>query len=77
MFVRVIDPAGSLFGDASNIFYVHGEKLQYTFKEDINFTNNGEEYQFLWALDKFKKGAYTILLYNDNTIMGRASVVLK
>lgn len=77
VFVRIIDPSGSLFGDAGNIFYVHGEKLQYTFKEDINFTNKGEEYQFLWELDRFKKGAYTVLLYNDNAIMGRASVVLK
>ncbi|MFD2540636.1 hypothetical protein [Sphingobacterium chuzhouense] len=77
VFVRVIDPSGNLFGDASNMFYVHGEKLQYTFKETINFTNNGEEYQFLWSQEKFKKGAYTVLLYNDNAIMGRASVVLK
>ncbi|TYR35157.1 hypothetical protein FXV77_14140 [Sphingobacterium phlebotomi] len=77
VFVRVIDPSGNLFGDASNMFYVHGEKLQYTFKETINFTNNGEEYQFLWSQDKFKKGAYTVLLYNDNAIMGRASAVLK
>ena len=77
VFIRVIDPSGNLFGDANNIFYVHGEKLQYTFKDVINFTNNGEEYQFLWPLDKFKKGAYTVLLYNDNAIMGRAGVVLK
>lgn len=77
IFVRVIDPLGNLFGDANNMFYVHGEKLQYTFKESINFTNNGEEYQFLWSHDKFQKGAYTVLLYNDNAIMGRASVVLK
>lgn len=77
VFVRVVDPAGNLFGDASNIFYVHGEKLQYTFKDQVMFTNKGEEYQFLWAADKFKKGAYTILLYNQNAIMGRTSVVLK
>ncbi|SRR5690606_33151959 len=77
VFVRVIDPSGNLFGDANNMFYVHGEKLQYTFKETISFTNNGEEYQFLWSQDKFKKGAYTVLLYNDNAIMGRASVVLR
>ncbi|WP_437920768.1 hypothetical protein [Sphingobacterium sp. LRF_L2] len=77
VFVRIIDPSGNLFGDANNIFYVHGEKLQYTFKDIINFTNKGEEYQFLWPLDKFKKGAYTVLLYNDNAIMGRAGVVLK
>ena len=77
VFVRVVDPSGNLFGDANSLFYVHGEKLQYTFKETINFTNNGEEYQFLWPLDKFKKGAYTVLLYHDNAIMGRAGVVLK
>lgn len=77
VFARIIDPSGSLFGDADNMFYVHGEKLQYTFKEDINFTNKGEEYQLLWEVDKFKKGAYTVLLYNDNGVMGRASVVLK
>lgn len=77
IFVRVIDPAGNLFGDAGNIFFVHGEKLQYTVKQPINFSNNGEEYQFFWQTDKFKKGAYTVLLYADNAIMGRASVVLK
>jgi len=77
IYVRVIDPAGNLYGDANNIFYVHGEKLQYTFKEAIQFSNNGEEYQLLWETDKFKKGAYTMLLYSDNAIMGRASVVLK
>src|SRR5690606_825293 len=77
VFVRVIDPSGNLLGDANNIFYVHGEKLQYTFKDAIDFTNKGEEYQFLWELGKFRKGAYTVLLYTDNAIMGRASVVLK
>jgi|SRR5690606_11573040 len=77
VFVRIIDPSGNLFGDANDLFYVHGEKLQYTFKEAINFTNNGEEYQLLWPQDKFRKGAYTVLLYNDNAIMGRASIVLK
>lgn len=55
IFARVIDPSGNLFGDANNLFYVHGEKLQYTFKQIINFSNNGEEYQFLWGTDKFKK----------------------
>lgn len=77
IFVRIIDPVGNLFGDADNIFYVHGEKLQYTFKDRINFTNKGEEYQFMWPLDKFQKGAYTVLLYNENAIMGRAGLVLK
>ena len=78
VFGRVIDPQGNLIANNDNVFYVHGDKLQYTFKEHINFTNNGEEYQFLWSDGaKLKKGAYTILLYADNAIMGRSSVVLK
>lgn len=77
VYVRVIDPSGNLIADANNLFFVHGEKLQYTFKEVIYFTNKGEEYQVYWEESKFSKGAYTILLYADNAIMGRASVVLK
>ena len=79
IFVRVIDPQGTLIANSSNFFNVHdGNKLQYTFKEDINFTNKGEEYEFLWSGEEnFKKGAYTVLLYADGAIMGRSSVVLK
>jgi len=78
VFARVIDPQGNLIAASNDVFYVHGDKLQYTFKEHINFTNNGEEYTFLWNdQTKLKKGAYTVLLYADNAIMGRSSVVLK
>lgn len=79
VYVRVIDPEGNLIANSSNIFYVKSNsKLQYTFKERISFTNNGEEYEFLWSDDnKFKKGAYTVLLYADGAIMGRSSIILK
>ncbi|WP_159636652.1 hypothetical protein [Sphingobacterium composti Ten et al. 2007 non Yoo et al. 2007] len=77
VYARIIDPQGNLIASSSDVFYVHGDKLQYTLKEHINFTNNGEEYQFLWSDSKLKKGAYTVLLYADNAIMGRSSVVLK
>lgn len=78
VYVRIINPQGNLIADADNIFYVHGEKLQYTMKQEIDFTNNGEEYAFFWTdPNGFKKGAYTILLYSDNSIMGRSSIVLK
>jgi len=79
VYVRVIDPEGNLIANSSNIFYVKSNsKLQYTFKEHISFTNNGEEYEFLWSDDnKFKKGAYTVLLYADGAIMGRSSIILK
>lgn len=79
IFVRVIDPMGNLIADTSNMFPIQdGNKLQFTFKERIDFTNKGEEYEFLWSdTQKFKKGAYTVLLYADGSIMGRSSIVLK
>jgi len=78
VFARIIDPQGNLIAASNAVFYVHGDKLQYSFKENINFTNNGEEYQLLWNdASKLKKGAYTVLLYADDAIMGRSSVVLK
>ncbi|MCA5003923.1 hypothetical protein [Sphingobacterium bovistauri] len=78
VYARIIDPQGNLIAASNDVFYVHGDKSQYTFKESINFTNNGEEYQLLWNdTNKLRKGAYTVLLYTDNAIMGRGSVVLK
>lgn len=79
IYIRIIDPKGSLIANAANVFDLHdGNKLQYTFKEKINFTNNGEEYEFLWSNDsKYLKGAYTVLLYADGSIMGRSNVVFK
>lgn len=79
VYVRIINPKGNLIANSEDLFYVHGEKLQYTFKQPIEFTNNGQEYQFIWSGSnhKFQKGAYTVLLYADESIMGRSSVVLK
>lgn len=79
IFGRVIDPQGNLVASSSDEFYIQGDKMNYSFKESINFTNNGEEYQFLWQdpNGKLKKGAYTVLLYVDDAIMGRASALLK
>ncbi len=79
IFVRIINPKGNLIANSEDIFLVHGEKLQYTFKEKINFSNNGQEYQMNWSDSKhsFEKGAYTVLLYADNAIMGRSSIVFK
>lgn len=78
IYIRIIDPQGNLVVQGDNIFFVHGEKLQYTFKHNILFTNKGEDYIVYWAAENgFTKGAYTVLLYEDNAIMGRSTVVLR
>lgn len=78
IYVRVIDPQGNLVINGDNLFYVHGEQLQYTFQHNILFTNKGEDYVMYWIADNgFSKGAYTILLYSDNAIMGRSTILLR
>lgn len=79
VFVRIVDPNGNLIADRNNTFTVNNDELQYTFRETIHFSNNGEQYEILWNDEGkgFKKGAYTVLLYADNAIMGRSSIVLK
>lgn len=59
VYVRIINPKGNLIADSEDLFLVHGEKLQYTFKDQIEFNNNGQEYQFMWSDSnhKFQKGA--------------------
>ncbi|ULT27779.1 hypothetical protein KUH03_14645 [Sphingobacterium sp. E70] len=51
IFIRIIDPQGNLVVQGDNIFFVHGEKLQYTFKHNILFTNKGEDYIVYWAAE--------------------------
>jgi hypothetical protein len=79
VYIRIVDPVGNLIANRNNTFLVNNDELQYTFREKINFTNDGKEYEFVWNNENhgFKKGAYTILLYADNAIMGRSSIVLK
>ncbi|HMR17733.1 MAG TPA: hypothetical protein PKA53_00415 [Sphingobacterium sp.] len=79
VYIRVVDPNGNLVANANNTFLVNNDELQFTAKEKITFTNNGEEYEFTWTNNNqgFKKGAYTVLLYADGAIMGRSSIVLK
>jgi len=39
VYVRIINPKGNLIANSEDLFLVHGEKLQYTFKENIEFNN--------------------------------------
>lgn len=77
VYLRIIDPNGNLCTDGNNFFHLNTTPMQYTTMTEINFTNLGENYVIDWVdLEKFKKGVYTILLYTENSTMGRASIVL-
>lgn len=78
VYMRVIDPNGNLRMQDNGIFEVDGNQMQYSYKTNIDFTNNGESYTIGWIDPKgFQRGTYTILLYADNAIMGQSSIVLK
>ncbi len=78
IYMRVIDPNGNLKTLENQSFELNGNPMQFTDKQSINFTNQGETYTMDWIDPQgFKKGTYTIVLYTDNATLGRGSMVLK
>lgn len=77
VFMRIIDPNGNLKTLENQTFELSGNPMQYTDKHTIQFTNQGESYTMDWIDPQgFKKGTYTIVLYTENSTMGRGSLVL-
>ncbi|HTI57609.1 hypothetical protein [Mucilaginibacter sp.] len=79
VYVRVLDPTGNLITttDSGN-FNADGQDLQYTYKTSIDFKNDGSMFTIDWSNPAaFQKGAYTVMLYSDNSTMGQGTFSLK
>lgn len=81
VYMRVLDPTGNLVTDAnSGSFTADGQTLQYTYKTSIDFKDDGSGFTIDWKSPTnppFQKGAYTVILYSDNSTMGQGSISLK
>lgn len=79
VYLRIIDPNGNLRTPEGNDFFESGgNRLQYTHKTTIEFSNDGKLYKVDWRDSQpFQKGTYTVLLYSDEGPMGRSSIVLR
>ncbi len=79
LYVRIIDPNGNLRTPEGSDFFQSGtNRLQYTFKTAIEFSNDGKLYSLDWRDSQpFQRGTYTVLLYSDQGPMGRSSIVLR
>lgn len=78
IFIRVFDPAGNLLANEGNRFEAEGQEMQYTHSIFINYNNDNSTYTIDWANPKpYIKGIYTVILYTDNTTMGKAQLELK
>lgn len=78
IYYRITEPSGNLLTDGS-LFNVNNEEIQYTQASVINFQNDGKQYTIEWEPQdyKFQKGTYTVILYTTESVLGRASVILK
>lgn len=79
IYVRIIDPNGNLRTPEGSGFFQSGtNRLQYTYKTAIEFSNDGKLYSLDWRDSQpFQKGTYTVLLYSDQGPLGRSSIVLR
>jgi len=78
IYLRLTEPSGNLI-TAGKIFKVNNEDIQYTDVSTIDFKNDGKLYTIDWSPKEydFQKGTYTVILYSNESIMGRSTVSLK
>lgn len=61
-------------------FTVDGQKMQYTAKTTINYTNKAENVSLYWDIrpdDKPIKGTYLVQIYTDDHLLGESSFTLQ
>ena len=73
---RILTPGS---GDVYSFMY-QGERLQYSVKKTVNYSNIDEPVYLTWDLksgDKAVKGRYIVQVYTDDTFLGESSFDLK
>lgn len=78
IYLRITEPSGNLITDGRT-FKIKDEEMQYTALGTIDFKNDGTEHVIDWQPNnhKFQKGTYTVILYTDESIMGRSTITLR
>lgn len=74
VFVRVIDPTGSVVTNQSNTgaFTFNGEEMVYTTKQQVNYSNNRPVVEVVYPFTKpEKKGKYNVELYAEGYKIGQ------
>ena len=78
LYIRILDPAGNLIAGENGMFEADGQNLQYTYKTAIEYSGESKSYAIDWInKNPYLPGNYTILLYTDNSAMGKGSFSLR
>ena len=83
IYCRIAIPGGRVLtmgnSDAYSFMY-NGQKLQYTAKTTINYTNKAENVSLYWDIrpdDKVIKGSYLVAVFTDNQLLGEGTIILE
>lgn len=74
VFVRVIDPSGSVVTNQGNTgaFTFNGQEMVYTTKQQVNYTNNRPMVEVVYPFNRpEKKGKYNVELYAEGYKIGQ------
>src|SRR5262245_25524864 len=79
IFVRVLNPDGTAMSpDRSTFTSASGEKMMYTVKETVDYTNDDLPVEITWAkASEFIKGKYSVEIYQAGTLIGTSAIELK
>ena len=81
IYMRILEPDGAALYNLSTgggTFTVDGQEAFYTQKQDVVFDNTKQPVQFTYAKGAdYKKGAYTVELYEGGAMMGKTTFTLK
>ena len=82
IYCRIAIPGGKVLtmGNSEAYSFVYkGQKLQYTSKTTINYTNKAENISLYWDIrpdDKVIKGTYLVAIYTDDQLLGETTITL-
>lgn len=78
IYLRIIDPAGNLIADESNMFEADGQQMQYSSAIEISFNDDNTRHKIDWVNpNAFIKGKYAVILYADGFLMGKSEIELR
>ncbi|HRH66338.1 MAG TPA: hypothetical protein PLU53_08575 [Bacteroidia bacterium] len=78
IYLRVLNPDGSVMSPTKESFTSNGQSLMYTVKQEVDYTNSDIPVQVQWAKGtQFGKGKYSIEIYHLGEIIGKSSIDLK
>ena len=82
IYCRIAIPGGrvlAISNSDAHAFMYNDQKLQYSIKTTVNYTNKAENISLYWDIrpdDKVIKGTYLVAIYTDDQLLGESSIVL-